>query len=207
MFMISRNIVISLSLALIHQRYVTEYSDMQCISFISLLLVYLYAAPLLRLAPFMPSLSFILAVSLDHVHTLRTLIPKVFSSSLFPPLFFVHFTLLADSRAFSLVLRFPTKSESPYLARKKKFYHSVSTCSSTSFSLSVVCRLSEHCRRIIVFLPSIVPQFINFIPYIFISVIVHFFARYVDIDVTWKRWQNIYSRYWPLCLFTLSINM
>lgn len=103
------------------------------------------------------SLSFILAVSLDHVHTLRALIPKVFSSSLLPSLFFVHFTLPADSRAFSLVRRFPTKSESPYLARKKKFYHSVSTCSSTSFSPShsVVCRLSEHCRRIIVFLSSI----------------------------------------------------
>lgn len=134
--------IISLSLALIHSRYATEYNPIQCIVHLAPSRISIRGSAFTSRS--IHALSLIHpAVSLDHVHTLRTLIPKVFSSSLFPSLFFVHFTLLADSRTFSLVRHFPTKSESPYLARKKKFYHSVSTCSSTSFSPShsVVCRL------------------------------------------------------------------
>lgn len=82
---------------------------------------------------------------------------KVFSSSLSLSLFFVHLASRANLRALPLVRHFPTKNESPYLAQKKKFYHSVSTCSSTSFSPSrCMPAVSEHCRRITVFLPSII---------------------------------------------------
>lgn len=44
----------------------------------------------------------------------------------------IHLALHDDSFAFPLARYFPTKSKLPYLTWKKKFYHSVSTCSSTS---------------------------------------------------------------------------
>lgn len=90
--------------------------------------------------------SFWLCLSRSRAHATHIDSSKVFFSSLFPSLFFVHLALRADLPAFSLVSHFPTKSESLYLAQKKKFYHSVSTCSSTSFPASrlVVCRLSKH---------------------------------------------------------------
>lgn len=76
------------------------------VSFISLPLTYSYAIPLLRLAPFMLSLflslSFISAVSLDHVHTLRTLIPQRHSPARSFPRYFSFISLRALTRAISI---------------------------------------------------------------------------------------------------------
>lgn len=109
---------------------------MYSVSFITFSLSYLYAAPLLRLARSIHalSLSLIPVFSLDHVHTLRTLIPQRCSPAHSFLRYFSFISLRALTRPhFHWFANFPTKSESSYLARKKKFYHSVSTCSSTSF--------------------------------------------------------------------------
>lgn len=114
--------VTSLPLALIHSRYVTEYSDIQCIfhhvsSHIS---VRGSAFTSRSLHSCSLSLSLILAFSLDHVHTLRTLIPQRYSPARSFLQYFSFISLCALTRPhFHWFANFPTKSESSYLARKK----------------------------------------------------------------------------------------